>query len=65
MSTGPVKQVPETPPSETVEERFRQLEATWTAETGYLSSYTDPAVVAGYGSQPHALVCRAAPDHGG
>ncbi len=34
----------ETPPStsiETVEQRFRRLEATWTAETGYLSSYTD------------------------
>ena len=33
-----------TPPSaspESVEQRFRQLEAIWTAETGYLSSYTD------------------------
>src|SRR5207244_8223327 len=29
------------PPTETVEERFRRLEAKWTAETGYLSSYTD------------------------
>jgi hypothetical protein len=26
---------------ETLAERFRRLEATWTAETGYLSSYTD------------------------
>jgi hypothetical protein len=41
MSTVPAKQIPETPPSETVEERFRRLEAVWTAETGYLSSYTD------------------------
>jgi hypothetical protein len=27
--------------AETVEQRFRRLEATWTEETGYLSSYTD------------------------
>src|SRR5271166_2974461 len=37
--------VPKTHPpaaaAETVEERFRRLEAIWTAETGYLSSYTD------------------------
>src|SRR6266446_1203675 len=28
-------------PAETVEDRFRRLETVWTAETGYLSSYTD------------------------
>src|SRR5271157_3171886 len=41
MASSPVKQTAPTPPSETVEQRFRRLEATWTAETGYLSSYTD------------------------
>ena len=33
------KQTPDTP-AETVEERFRRLEATWMAEVGHLSSYT-------------------------
>src|SRR5437763_14733979 len=41
MSLVPSTQTPATPPPETVEERFRRLEATWTAETGYLSSYPD------------------------
>jgi len=41
MASIPVKQTPATAPVETVPERFRRLEATWTAETGYLSSYTD------------------------
>ena len=27
--------------AETVEQRFRQLPAIWTEETGFLSSYTD------------------------
>src|SRR5438034_1865612 len=41
MASIPVRQTPTTQPVETVEERFRRLEATWTAEMGYLSSYTD------------------------
>jgi hypothetical protein len=41
MATVPVHKATVTPPVESIEERFRKLEATWTAETGYLSSYTD------------------------
>ena len=41
MASIPVKNTPATSPGESVEGRFRRLEATWTAETGYLSSYTD------------------------
>ncbi len=41
MSAVPVKPTPDTSPAETVGERFRRLEATWEAATGYLSSYTD------------------------
>jgi hypothetical protein len=41
MAPVPKAQTPATPPAETIEERFRRLEAIWTAETGYLSSYTD------------------------
>lgn len=41
MSTVPAKQTPAPPPAETIEQRFRRLEASWTASTGYLSSYTD------------------------
>jgi hypothetical protein len=37
MASLPVQPAPA---AETIEERFRRLEATWTAETGYLSSYT-------------------------
>jgi hypothetical protein len=40
MAPVPDKQPPN-PPAETIEERFRRLEATWNAETAYLSSYTD------------------------
>jgi hypothetical protein len=40
MASVPVKQTPDMPPRESVEERFRRLEAIWDAETGYLSSYT-------------------------
>ena len=38
MSTIPAKQTSDTPPAETVAERFRRLEATWTAEVGHFSS---------------------------
>ena len=41
MASIPVTKPPATPPAETVEEHFRRLDATWTAETAYLSSYTD------------------------
>jgi len=41
MTSLPTKQTLPAQPPETLEERFRRLEATWTAETGYLSSYTD------------------------
>ncbi|HVC95197.1 MAG TPA: hypothetical protein VND64_15990 [Pirellulales bacterium] len=41
MASIPVNQTSATDPTETVENRFRRLEARWTAETGYLSSYTD------------------------
>jgi hypothetical protein len=41
MSTVPAKSASPTPSAETMEKRFRGLEAIWTAETGYLSSYTD------------------------
>ncbi len=37
MGTLPVKPTPPTP-SETLEQRFRRLEATWTAEVGHFSS---------------------------
>src|ERR1700675_1316341 len=41
MATVPKTQSPVSAKAETVEDRLRRLEATWTAETGYLSSYTD------------------------
>src|SRR5437899_8101467 len=41
MAAVPKPHPPTAPSAETVEERLRRLEATWTAETGYLSSYTD------------------------
>jgi len=40
MATLPVKQTPDAPVIETVEERFRRLEATWMAEVGHHSSTT-------------------------
>src|SRR5260370_40158333 len=40
MASTPLKQTPATKPAETVEERFRRLEAKWMAEVGHLSSYT-------------------------
>jgi hypothetical protein len=40
MATLPVKQTPDTPAADTVEHRFRQLEATWMAEVGHHSSTT-------------------------
>jgi hypothetical protein len=41
MTSIPKTEPPASASAETVEQRFRRLEATWTAETGYLSSYTD------------------------
>src|SRR5438034_7461844 len=41
MASIPKTQTPALPPTETLEERFRRLEANWTAETGYLSSYAE------------------------
>ena len=41
MASVPETQTPATSSTESVEQHFRRLEATWTAETGYLSSYTD------------------------
>jgi hypothetical protein len=41
MASLPVGPTPAAQPAETVEERFRRLEAVWTAETGYLSSYPE------------------------
>jgi hypothetical protein len=37
MATAPVKNVPDTDAVESVEKRFRHLEAVWEAETLYLS----------------------------
>jgi hypothetical protein len=41
MASIPVQPVPAAKAAETIEERFRRLEAIWDAETGYLSSHTD------------------------
>src|SRR5437764_9099947 len=41
MSIVPTKPMPAPTPAESLEERFRRLEATWIAETAYLSSSTD------------------------
>jgi hypothetical protein len=41
MASVPVQQTPPAKPAETIEQRFRRLEALWTAETGYLSSDTE------------------------
>jgi hypothetical protein len=38
VSAVPTKPTPDTPEAETVEQRFRRLEATWLAEMGYSSS---------------------------
>src|SRR5262245_21211670 len=38
--TTPRHRPPETPPVESVEQRFRELEAAWLADTYVLSSYT-------------------------
>ncbi|HEY7428268.1 MAG TPA: hypothetical protein VH682_28800 [Gemmataceae bacterium] len=40
MSTTPLGATPTTTSTETIEERFRRLEATWRAETGHFSSST-------------------------
>jgi hypothetical protein len=41
MTRAPRTQAPPPPASETIEQRFRRLEATCTAETRFLSSYTE------------------------
>ncbi len=41
MASVPVKQPPTAKQTESVEQRFRRLEALWTADTGYLSSDTE------------------------
>ena len=41
MATVPARQTPTTLPEETVEQRFRRLEAIWTDEVGYSSSSTE------------------------
>jgi len=41
MSTIPTTPTPQTPPAETVEERFRRLAAVWVAETAHVSSSSD------------------------
>ena len=41
MSSISVKETPDTPPSETLEERFRRLAAVWHKETAYLSSMSE------------------------
>lgn len=45
MSTIPAKQASDTSPAETVEDRLRRLEATWTAQVGHFSS---PDVLRGH-----------------
>jgi hypothetical protein len=40
MATIPVQNTPGIPPAETIEERFRRLEAAWRADTYVLSSFT-------------------------
>ncbi len=41
MATFPVKQTPAVEPAETLEARFRRLEAAWRADTAYTSSSTE------------------------
>lgn len=43
MASVPLNQASATTPTETIEQRFRRLEAKWMAETAHLSSY--PAIV--------------------
>ncbi len=43
MASVPLNQASATTPTETIEQRFRRLEANWMAETGHLSAY--PAIV--------------------
>ena len=38
MSTLPAKETPTAKPAETIDERFRRLEAIWLAEVGHQSS---------------------------
>jgi hypothetical protein len=41
MPSVPIKDTTPRPTTETVEQRVRRLEATWIAETGYLSDYAE------------------------
>ncbi len=41
MATAPANQTPAPQPAETVENRFRRLEAIWLAEVGFSSSSTE------------------------
>src|SRR5262245_12982071 len=41
MATVPAPSKPGAPPAETVEERFRRLEARWEAETAFVSSHIE------------------------
>ena len=41
MATVPVKQSPDSPPAETIGERFRRLAAVWHRDTGFLSSMSE------------------------
>jgi hypothetical protein len=64
MAAIPKPQTPGKSLVETVEERFRRLEATWNAATGYLSDYTaiieDPAFreIVGLGEAVVPLMLR-------
>jgi len=39
MASVPLNQLSATSPTETIEQRFRRLEAAWISETGHLSSH--------------------------
>jgi hypothetical protein len=41
MSSVPTRPAPDTPPAETVEQRFRRLAAVWLAQTAHVSSSSD------------------------
>ena len=45
MATTPVQDLPRVPPTESIEQRFRRLEAEWERDTAVLS---DPAKIMGH-----------------